>query len=206
MFISNTLIYYCWRLYSIGESMLASFVVLSSESLQADLVRTCWGHYDDNTDPLSFLCCAHRDTMAPPVCFTHVSSHLEHPTTTPTSFIAPPLSALNNRRGSTYSVLSRAALLERGGERYRRHHGHGLPLLWLLADVDGVSCERFERRAKAVEHVGRPVFCVVLLHDTSVSPSPLASREQQTVRKCVRLPARAAPTSVVEMRRGKRAI
>lgn len=85
--------------------------------------------------------------------------------------------ALNNRGGSsgfTYSMLSRAGLLERGGERYRRHHGHGLPLLRLLADVDGVSGKGFVRRAEAVEHVGPLVFCVVLLHDTAFffSPSP----------------------------------
>lgn len=67
-------------------------------------------------------------------------------------------------------MLSRAGLLERGGEGYRRHHGHRLPLLRLLADMDGVSGERFERRAEAVERVGPLVFCVVLFHDTASLP------------------------------------
>lgn len=101
------------------------------------------------------------------------------------STLLTPPTALNDRGGSgfTYGMLSRAGLLERGGEGYRRHHGHGLPLLRLLADVDGVSGERFERRAEAVERVGPPVFSVVLLHDTAFFPP--ANREQQTGCACV---------------------
>lgn len=98
-------------------------------------------------------------------------------------------------------MLSRAGLLERGGEGYRRHHGHGLPLLRLLADVDGVSGERLERRAEAVEHVGHPVFCVVPLHDTAF----FSSREPSaTDRVCVCICA--VPPSVTEVRRDEKAI
>lgn len=78
--------------------------------------------------------------------------------------------SLNNRKAyrATYGVVSWFALLERGRQRNQRHHGHRLPLLRLLADVDRLRGEGLEGGAEAGEHVALLVLLVILLHDSAL--------------------------------------
>lgn len=72
---------------------------------------------------------------------------------------------LNNRViSATYGVVTRRELLERCGQGNRRHHGHRLPLLWLLSDVDGVRGEGFETGTEAGKQTILRVLVVSVLH------------------------------------------
>lgn len=74
--------------------------------------------------------------------------------------------------GATHGVVSRSMLLERRRQRDRRHHGHRLPLLRLLADVNRLGGERFKRRAEAGERVGRLVVLVLPVHGWNATRRP----------------------------------
>lgn len=66
-------------------------------------------------------------------------------------------------------MFSGLLLFERGGEGDRRDHGHRLPLLRLLADVDGLSGEGFKRRFKAGEQLLLMVNVILLHGDPAAS-------------------------------------